>query len=50
MSEENKIGGAVLLVIWIAALAISLVAFYGLDHLIMNMQGLPLNADLTPAG
>ena len=23
--------------------------FYGLDHLIMGMQGLPLNADLTPA-
>ncbi|MCU7845083.1 MAG: hypothetical protein KZQ93_14735 [Candidatus Thiodiazotropha sp. (ex Monitilora ramsayi)] len=24
--------------------------FYGLDHLVMSMQGLPLNLDLTPAG
>ncbi|MBT3012228.1 MAG: hypothetical protein KUF77_06480 [Candidatus Thiodiazotropha sp. (ex Lucina aurantia)] len=24
--------------------------FYGLDHLIMSMQGLPLNLDLSPAG
>ena len=24
--------------------------FYGLNHLVMSMQGLPLNLDLTPAG
>ena len=33
----------------IVALLISLALFYFLDHAIMSMQGLPLNADLTPA-
>ena len=32
------------------AFAVVLTAFYGLDHLVMSMQGLPLNLDLTPAG
>jgi len=31
------------------ALIIALVLFYSLDHFIMSIQGLPLNADLTPA-
>jgi len=35
--------------IWLAAFAVVLVFFYGLDHLIMNVQGLPLNIDLTPS-
>ena len=35
-----------LLVIFAAVLAF----FYGLDHLVMGLQGLPLNLDLTPAG
>ncbi len=33
----------------IAAFIIALILFYFLDHAIMSMQGLPLNADLTPA-
>ncbi len=35
--------------VWVVALLISLIAFYGLDHFVMNIQGLPLNWDLTPA-
>lgn len=31
-----------------AALALTLLYFYGLDHLVMALQGLPLNADLSP--
>ena len=33
----------------IVAFIIAIVLFYSLDHLIMSMQGLPLNANLTPA-
>ncbi len=33
----------------VGAFAIALVLFYLLNHGIMSMQGLPLNADLTPA-
>lgn len=35
--------------IWVAAIAITLAAFYLLDHFIMGIQGLPLNWDLSPA-
>jgi len=33
----------------ISAFVIALILFYLLNHGIMSMQGLPLNADLTPA-
>lgn len=33
----------------VAALALTLLCFYGLDQLVMSLQGLPLNADLSPA-
>ncbi len=35
--------------IWLTAFAVVSLYFYGLDHFIMSMQGLPLNMDLTPA-
>ena len=34
---------------WLGAFIVSVVFFYGLDHLVMSLQGLPLNLDLTPA-
>ena len=34
---------------WVVAIAVTLLAFYAMDHLIMGMQGLPLNWDLSPA-
>ncbi|VAW99518.1 hypothetical protein MNBD_GAMMA21-1956 [hydrothermal vent metagenome] len=34
---------------WVAALVIAAAIFYGLDHFVMSIQGLPLNWDLTPA-
>ena len=37
------------LMLWLAVLGITLVAFYLMDHLIMAGQGLPLNIDLSPA-
>jgi len=37
------------LFLWLAVFAVTLVAFYALDHLIMSGQGLPLGLDLTPA-
>jgi len=48
MSETNGLMANKVLVT-VVAFAVVLGLFYGLDHLIMSMQGLPLNADLTPA-
>jgi len=36
------------LLTWAAAFLTALVLFYALDHIIMSMQGLPLNLNLTP--
>ncbi len=33
---------------WIVVIAATLVFFYGLDHFIMSVQGLPLNWNMTP--
>ena len=33
---------------WVLAMIIVVCLFYGLNHLVMSMQGLPLNIDLTP--
>ncbi len=35
-------------VVWVGAFLLSLLFFYGMDHFIMSIQGLPLNFDLTP--
>lgn len=35
--------------IWCGALIAMLLFFYGLDHFIMNIQGLPLSWNLTPS-
>lgn len=35
--------------IWLVAFVVVLVYFYGLDHFIMGVQGLPLNLSLSPA-
>jgi len=43
MTEKKQTGFFQLLVIWLLALTVTTVAFYGLDHLSMSMQGLPLN-------
>ncbi len=50
MEQQNKTGVAGQLAAVVIAIAIMLAFFYGLDHLVMGMQGLPLNLDLTPAG
>jgi len=34
--------------IWAVALAIALAVFYGLDHFVMSIQGLPLSWNLAP--
>lgn len=34
---------------WAVILLLVSLVFYGLDHMVMIMQGLPLNLDLTPA-
>lgn len=34
---------------WVVALAIALAVFYGLDHFVMSIQGLPLSWNLAPA-
>ena len=36
-------------VAWVGAFLLTLLVFYGMDHFIMLIQGLPLNLDLTPA-
>ncbi len=50
MEQKRKMGFFSTLLSVVIAFAIVLVLFYGLNHLVMNMQGLPLNMDLTPAG
>ena len=50
MVDKEKMGTGSRLISTIIAFAVVIVAFYGLDHLIMGMQGLPLNIDLTPKG
>ncbi len=37
------------LINWVLAIVIVVAVFYGLNHGVMSMQGLPLNVDLTPA-
>ncbi len=37
------------LLVWVGVFTLAVVVFYGLDHGIMALQGLPLNFDLTPA-
>ncbi len=50
MEGQNNMGIGGRLLAVVAAVAVMLAVFYGLDHLIMGMQGLPLNPDLSPAG
>jgi hypothetical protein len=33
---------------WIVALAVTLAFFYGLDHVLMSAQGLPLSWNMAP--
>jgi len=35
--------------IWVAVFLLAAAVFYGLDHGVMAVQGLPLNLNLTPA-
>lgn len=35
--------------IWLVAFVVVLIYFYGLDHFIMGVQGLPLNLNLSPS-
>ncbi|MEA3303579.1 MAG: hypothetical protein U9Q75_09940 [Pseudomonadota bacterium] len=50
MEKHPKMGIYSTLLSVVIAFVVVLVFFYGLNHLIMGMQGLPLNLDLTPAG
>jgi hypothetical protein len=50
MSEQGMVKRVLAsLVYWAVALVIVTALFYGLDHGVMAMQGLPLNWDLTPS-
>lgn len=48
--EQKRVGRGTALIAVLVAFVVVLVAFYGLDHLVMAIQGLPLNPDLSPAG
>ncbi|MCU7810329.1 MAG: hypothetical protein KZQ77_03720 [Candidatus Thiodiazotropha sp. (ex Notomyrtea botanica)] len=50
MQTKNSASALTLLGSIIVSFVITLAFFYGLDHLVMSMQGLPLNLDLSPAG
>ncbi len=49
MSNNKDTGSANPLVLFLGAVGVTVLVFYGLDHFIMSIQGLPLNLDLTPA-
>jgi len=48
--EQKGMGRGATLAVFVIAFVVVLAAFYGLDHLVMGIQGLPLNPDLSPAG
>jgi len=50
MEEQSGMGTGGTLVVAVIVFVVVLAAFYGLDHLVMSIQGLPLHADLSPAG
>ena len=50
MEQKDKMSTGSTLIAMVMAFVLVLLVFYGLDHLIMGMQGLPLNMDLSPAG
>lgn len=50
MQDKKKMGAGSTFLAVIVAFLLVVGFFYGMDHFIMNIQGLPLNADLTPAG
>ncbi|MEJ1298189.1 MAG: hypothetical protein RPU64_15840 [Candidatus Sedimenticola sp. (ex Thyasira tokunagai)] len=49
MEEQNSLGVMGTLAAFAVAFVVATAVFYGLDHFIMSIQGLPLNLDLTPA-
>ncbi|MEE8428530.1 MAG: hypothetical protein V3S33_03395 [Gammaproteobacteria bacterium] len=49
MSAKNHTQKSSAVMPWVVAIAITLAVFYGLDHFVMGIQGLPLNWDLSPA-
>ncbi len=49
MSEDKGMNSGMVLLATVVAFALVLAGFYGLDHFVMGIQGLPLNMDLTPA-
>lgn len=49
MGTKNHERKSSKVITWVAAIAITLVAFYFMDHFVMSIQGLPLNWNLTPA-
>ncbi len=47
--QDNRMGFGQRILITLLTLVLVSAFFYGLDHMVMSMQGLPLNVDLTPA-
>ena len=48
MVEKKGSGVEGSMVVFLLTFIAVLTAFYGLNHLVMELQGLPLNLDLTP--
>lgn len=49
MNENKQIGAGGSILVFIVSFVVVAAVFYGLDHFVMGLQGLPLNLDLTPA-
>lgn len=47
--ELQRVRSVNRLLVWVGVFTLAVVVFYGLDHGVMALQGLPLNFDLTPA-
>ncbi|MCP4996659.1 MAG: hypothetical protein GY934_23225 [Gammaproteobacteria bacterium] len=50
MNDNKKMSTGAVIIATVIVFAAVLAGFYGLDHFVMGIQGLPLNSDLTPAG
>jgi hypothetical protein len=48
VSETTQPKKAGRIITWLVAILVALAAFYLMNHVVMGMQGLPLNWNLTP--
>lgn len=49
MGARIRSGKSHRVLIWVVTISLTLAAFYAMNHVVMSVQGLPLDWDLSPA-